>query len=104
MHPKCNPGRNSATLQGEEENGAKHRDPTLYLPPINGGGTPAQMDRKRLLIMVGVAPICAWVFNPSDPPTGKSLDEMIQNLEEQRDNEFASHVCTEHTRTKSTKR
>ena len=47
---------------------------------------------------------CAWVFNHSDPPTGKSLGEMIQNFDEQRDNEFASHVCTEHTRTKSTKR
>jgi hypothetical protein len=47
---------------------------------------------------------CAWVFNPSDAPTGKSLGEMIQNFEEQRDNEFASHVCANHTRTKSTKR
>ena len=48
---------------------------------------------------------CAWVFNsPDDPPTGKSLGEMMQNFEEQRDKEFASHVCAGHTRIKSTKR
>jgi hypothetical protein len=47
---------------------------------------------------------CAWAFNPTDPPTGKSLGEVMQNFEERRDNEFASHVCAEHTRTKSTKR
>jgi len=47
---------------------------------------------------------CAWVFNASDPPTGESFDEMLGNFEEQRDNEFASHVCAEHTRTKSTER
>jgi len=29
---------------------------------------------------------------------------MLRNFEEQRDNEFASHVCAEHTRTKSTER
>jgi hypothetical protein len=28
---------------------------------------------------------------------------MLRNFEEQRDNEFASHVCAEHTRTKSPK-
>jgi len=47
---------------------------------------------------------CAWVFNASDPPIGKSFGEMLRNFEEHRDNEFASHVCAEHTRTKSTKR
>jgi rubredoxin len=40
---------------------------------------------------------CAWVFNPSDPPRGTSLDEMKQNFERQRDKEFASHVCAQHT-------
>jgi hypothetical protein len=43
---------------------------------------------------------CAWAFNPSGPPLGKSLDEMIQNFERQRDKEFASHVCAKHPRTK----
>ena len=41
---------------------------------------------------------CAWVFNPSGPPVGKSLDEMKQNYEQRRDKEFASHVCAEHPR------
>ena len=43
---------------------------------------------------------CAWVFNPSGIPTGKSLDEMKQNYEEQRDRDFAAHVCAEHPRAK----
>jgi hypothetical protein len=42
----------------------------------------------------------AWVFIASDPP----FDEMMRNFEAQRDQEFASHVCAEHPRTKSTKR
>jgi hypothetical protein len=54
--------------------------------------------------MVGVCSECAWAFNPTDPLTGKSLGEVMQNFEEQRDNQFASHVCAEHTGTKSTKR
>jgi hypothetical protein len=41
---------------------------------------------------------CTWVFNPSGSPFGHSLDEMIQNYEEQRDQEFASHDCSEHPR------
>jgi rubredoxin len=44
---------------------------------------------------------CAWVFNPSGPPRGTSLDEMKQNFERQRDKEFASHVCAQHSRTYS---
>jgi len=39
---------------------------------------------------------CAWVFKPSGAPTGNSFDEMMQNFELQRDNEFISHVCAEH--------
>ena len=46
---------------------------------------------------------CAWVFNPSGPPTGKWLDEMKQNYERQRDKDFAAHVCTEHPRAKNKK-
>jgi hypothetical protein len=46
---------------------------------------------------------CAWVFNPSGTPTGKSLDEMKQNYEERRDRDFAAHVCAEHPRAKNTK-
>jgi hypothetical protein len=46
---------------------------------------------------------CAWVFNPSGAPTGKSLDEMKENYEERRDKNFAAHVCKEHPRAKNTK-
>jgi len=46
---------------------------------------------------------CAWVFNASGAPAGKSFDEMMQNFELKRDREFASHVCTDHPRTKSTR-
>lgn len=43
---------------------------------------------------------CAWVFKPSGPPTGDSLDEMKQNYERQRDGDFTAHVCAEHPKTK----
>ena len=46
---------------------------------------------------------CAWVFNPSGAPTGKSLEEMKENYERRRDKDFAAHVCTEHPRAKNTK-
>jgi rubredoxin len=41
---------------------------------------------------------CAWVFNLSWP-LGESIAEMKTNFEQQRDKEFASHVCAEHPRT-----
>jgi hypothetical protein len=41
---------------------------------------------------------CAWMFNPSWPPVGNSIDEMKTNFGQQRDKEFASHVCAEHPR------
>ena len=44
---------------------------------------------------------CAWVFNPSGAPTGKSLDESKRNFELQRDKEFKLHLCTDHPRAKS---
>ena len=36
---------------------------------------------------------CLWVFNPSGPPIGNTLDEMKLNFEAQLAEEFASHVC-----------
>jgi hypothetical protein len=39
---------------------------------------------------------CAWVFSPSGPPTGKSLDEIKRNFQVQLSKEFASHACAEH--------
>ena len=44
---------------------------------------------------------CAWVFNSSGAPTGKSLAESKRNFELQRDREFALHVCADHPRTRS---
>jgi rubredoxin len=41
---------------------------------------------------------CAWVFNPSWPPVGKTIEEMKTDFGQQRDKEFASHVCSEHPR------
>jgi len=38
---------------------------------------------------------CAWVFNPTGPPWGQSLDDMKRQFEQQRAKEFASHVCAE---------
>ncbi|HZV88779.1 MAG TPA: hypothetical protein VFF95_14615 [Candidatus Binatus sp.] len=46
---------------------------------------------------------CAWVFKSSGTPSGKSLDEMKQDYEQQRDKSFASHVCAEHPRAKDKK-
>ena len=46
---------------------------------------------------------CAWVFNPSGAPIGKSIEEMKRNYERQRDKEFASHACAAHPRAKSAK-
>jgi hypothetical protein len=41
---------------------------------------------------------CAWVFNPSWPLAGKSIDDMKTEFGQQRDKEFASHVCAENAR------
>jgi hypothetical protein len=46
---------------------------------------------------------CAWVFNPSGTLTGNSLDEMKWNYEQQRDKDFAAHVCAEHPGAKNKK-
>jgi hypothetical protein len=39
---------------------------------------------------------CAWVFNPSGPPVGKSLDAMTRNFQAQLSKEFISHDCARH--------
>ncbi len=46
---------------------------------------------------------CTWVFILSGSPTGKSLDEILHNYEQQRDTDFAVHVCAEHPRSKNIK-
>ncbi len=42
---------------------------------------------------------CEWMFNPLSPLVGKSIDEMKTNFGQERDREFASHVCADHPRT-----
>jgi hypothetical protein len=41
---------------------------------------------------------CAWVFDASWPLVGTTIDEMKASFEEERDKEFASHVCAKHPR------
>ncbi len=41
---------------------------------------------------------CGWRFKPSGEPTCKSFDEMMRNFELQRDMEFESHVCADHSK------
>jgi hypothetical protein len=41
---------------------------------------------------------CAWVFNPSGPPIGKTFDAMMHNFESRRNEEFELHVCAKHPR------
>jgi hypothetical protein len=43
---------------------------------------------------------CAWAFNSLGPLVGESLDDMKMHYEQQRDKEFTSHVCAEHSRAK----
>jgi hypothetical protein len=47
---------------------------------------------------------CAWVFNPSGPPAGESLDEMKRTFKMQLSEEFASHACAKHSRVKAARR
>jgi rubredoxin len=46
---------------------------------------------------------CAWVFNPSGPPAGHSIQEMKQKYAQQRDHDFATHLCAEHPKAKPPK-
>ncbi len=41
---------------------------------------------------------CGWRFKPSGRPPGKSFDEVMSNFELQRDKEFTSHVCADHSK------
>jgi hypothetical protein len=46
---------------------------------------------------------CAWVFIPSAPPLGESLNERARNLDVQLSEEFAAHDCAEHPRVNTAK-
>jgi hypothetical protein len=68
---------------------------------------PARSSRKQMVwaktpqLEAWTCLACAWVFRPSGPPVGNSLDEMMLNFELQRDTEFASHLCSAHPRAKT---
>jgi hypothetical protein len=42
--------------------------------------------------------VCAWEFRPSGLPPGATLNEMKQNYERHRDDEFKKHLCARHPR------
>jgi hypothetical protein len=44
---------------------------------------------------------CAWLFQTPNVPAGKSLEEILQVLESQRDSEFALHVCSKYPKSES---
>jgi hypothetical protein len=41
---------------------------------------------------------CSWRFRPSNAPAGTSFDEIMRDFELQRDKEFISHVCADHSK------
>src|SRR5580658_6728551 len=45
---------------------------------------------------------CGWLFRPSGPPTGISLQQMKENYMRCCNEEFAAHVCAEHPRAAKT--
>ena len=46
---------------------------------------------------------CAWVFHPSGRPVGDTFEEMKRNFRKQLAEEFASHACADHARSKAAK-
>jgi rubredoxin len=46
---------------------------------------------------------CSWVFRTSDAPAGDTIEEMKQNFERHRDQDFASHSCQEQPKSKNPK-
>ena len=53
---------------------------------------------ERMNFQGWVCTECAWVFKPSGSIVDESIDEMKMHYEQQRDKEFASHICAEHPR------
>jgi hypothetical protein len=41
---------------------------------------------------------CGWRFKSSNRPAGTTFDEMMRLFELQRDKEFTSHVCADHSK------
>ena len=65
--------------------------------------------RRRKLVRVEIQNFqgwvcseCAWVFKPSGPLGGDSIEEMKMHYQQQRDKEFASHVCERYPKSPKT--
>lgn len=46
---------------------------------------------------------CAWLFRPTGPPAGDTLQQMKENYVRSCNDEFAAHVCAEHPRSAKTR-
>ena len=42
---------------------------------------------------------CDWLYAPHEL-SGKTMQELMDNFERQRDREFASHICVNHKKEK----
>jgi hypothetical protein len=71
---------------------------TKRRPTVNTHRTLIWIDKSRF--QGSGCSECAWVFNPSGPPTGDSLSEMMEKFEQRRDKEFGAHDCALHPRSK----
>jgi hypothetical protein len=74
----------------------------VALPSRKSFATPPEMvwvQRERF--MGWACSQCAWKFNPSGIPAGKTLSEIKQKYERERDKEFESHVCAKYPNTQS---
>lgn len=83
-----------------------HSDPHACLATIGercGTATEAAMGRQLVWIDrqrfrgFGCSE-CGWRFKTSGRPAGTSFDEMMRIFELQRDKEFTSHVCADHSK------
>jgi len=45
---------------------------------------------------------CAWLFHPSGPPTGSSLEQMKENYMRSCNEEFAAHICARYPKAPNT--
>jgi hypothetical protein len=47
---------------------------------------------------------CAWVFKATGPPEGNSIEEMKENYQKHRDQDFRIHICAKYPRQKKLER
>jgi hypothetical protein len=47
---------------------------------------------------------CTWVFIPSGPPIGNTIDDMKGNFTAKRAKQFKSHVCAKQSRIQAKER